>query len=297
MSNNVALGGLSIFGNRTKVLAETAANQIGESAQSAQKAIGDTSTGELSFAFSSFTWYADSYLRLLILNRKYFILTGIWGRFRSGVDQVKGSIFERNDPNQHGQGYPLSQYGVPPPQRGQYPPGHPGNQPGGQRGFPPQGYPPQPQPGGQRGNAMPPPIYPPQQPRAGFPPGGFMPRPGYMPPYPPGIGPNPQQQVGATPPIQSQWGGGMGGSHPPAQQRGQPPNRPPVQGQRQQGQGQQEGQQQGQRRPGPYGQYPTYDNSEQDPTVRQSQPVQQQQQQQQPSSRSHNPADHPGWRQ
>lgn len=49
LSNNEALGGLSIFGNRTKVLAETAANQIGESAQSAQKAIGETSTGEYVF--------------------------------------------------------------------------------------------------------------------------------------------------------------------------------------------------------------------------------------------------------
>ena len=43
---NIALGGLSVFGSRTKELAETAKNQIGESAQSAQKAIGETSTGE-----------------------------------------------------------------------------------------------------------------------------------------------------------------------------------------------------------------------------------------------------------
>jgi hypothetical protein len=45
---HTALGGLSLFGNRTKVLAETAASQIGESAQSAQKAIGETGTGEFS---------------------------------------------------------------------------------------------------------------------------------------------------------------------------------------------------------------------------------------------------------
>ena len=40
-------------------------------------------------------------------------LTGIWGRFRSGIDQVKGSMFERGDPNQQlgPGGYPLSQYG------------------------------------------------------------------------------------------------------------------------------------------------------------------------------------------
>jgi hypothetical protein len=48
--STIALGGLSLFGNRTKVLAETAASQIGEGAQSAQKAIGETSTGELSLA-------------------------------------------------------------------------------------------------------------------------------------------------------------------------------------------------------------------------------------------------------
>ena len=35
-----------MFGNRTKELAGTAASQIGESAQTAQKAIGETSTGE-----------------------------------------------------------------------------------------------------------------------------------------------------------------------------------------------------------------------------------------------------------
>jgi len=44
-----ALGGLSVFGTRTKELAETAKTQIGESAQSAQKAIGETSTGKKAF--------------------------------------------------------------------------------------------------------------------------------------------------------------------------------------------------------------------------------------------------------
>jgi hypothetical protein len=44
-----ALGGLSAFGTRTKELAETAKTQIGESAQSAQKAIGETSTGKKAF--------------------------------------------------------------------------------------------------------------------------------------------------------------------------------------------------------------------------------------------------------
>lgn len=265
-----ALGGLSLFGNRTKVLAETAASQIGESAQSAQKAIGETSTG-------------------------------IWGRLRSGVDQVKGSVFERNDPNQQGQGYPLSQFGVPPPQRGHYPPGYPPQQPGGPRGYPPPGYPPQhQQPGGPRGG-MPPPGYPPQQPRAGGPP-GFMPRPGYTPPYPPGIRTNPQQQGGAAPPIQSQWGGGIGGPPPVQQQQGQPPNvaRLPVQGQQQPVQGQQQqGQQQGQPRPGPFGQFPQYDYPGQDPPLRQGPPLQQQQQQsqQQHTSGLQNPAEHPGWSQ
>ncbi len=47
-----ALGGLSMFGNRTKELAGTAASQIGESAQTAQKAIGETSTGEFLFQFA-----------------------------------------------------------------------------------------------------------------------------------------------------------------------------------------------------------------------------------------------------
>ncbi|KAL3803349.1 hypothetical protein HJC23_009313 [Cyclotella cryptica] len=41
-----ALMGLGSFGNRTKELAETAKNQIGESASNAGKAIGETSTGE-----------------------------------------------------------------------------------------------------------------------------------------------------------------------------------------------------------------------------------------------------------
>jgi hypothetical protein len=41
-----ALMGLGSFGNRTKELAETAKNQIGDSASSAGKAIGETSSGE-----------------------------------------------------------------------------------------------------------------------------------------------------------------------------------------------------------------------------------------------------------
>ena len=51
---------------------------------------------------------------LIIYNVLYQLyLTGIWGRFRSGIDQVKGSMFERGDPNQQlgPGGYPLSQYG------------------------------------------------------------------------------------------------------------------------------------------------------------------------------------------
>lgn len=44
-----ALYGLGSFGNRTKELAENAKNQIGESASSAGKAIGETSTGEFMF--------------------------------------------------------------------------------------------------------------------------------------------------------------------------------------------------------------------------------------------------------
>ena len=52
---------------------------------------------------------------LIIYNVLYhlYYLTGIWGRFRSGIDQVKGSMFERGDPNQQlgPGGYPLSQYG------------------------------------------------------------------------------------------------------------------------------------------------------------------------------------------
>jgi len=40
-----ALGGLSVFGNRTKELAETAKSSIVESAQTATGAIGETSTG------------------------------------------------------------------------------------------------------------------------------------------------------------------------------------------------------------------------------------------------------------
>ena len=42
-----ALGGLGAFGNRTKALAETAKSTIGETANTAQQAIGETSTGEL----------------------------------------------------------------------------------------------------------------------------------------------------------------------------------------------------------------------------------------------------------
>ena len=41
-----ALGGLGVFGNRTKELAENAKLQIGESATSASKAIGETGTGK-----------------------------------------------------------------------------------------------------------------------------------------------------------------------------------------------------------------------------------------------------------
>ena len=41
-----ALGGLSVFGNRTKELAENAKSSIGESATAAQKTIGETSTGK-----------------------------------------------------------------------------------------------------------------------------------------------------------------------------------------------------------------------------------------------------------
>jgi hypothetical protein len=98
-----------------------------------------------------------------------------------------------------------------------------------------------------------------------------MPRPGYLPPYLPGIRPNPQQQGGAALPIQSQWGGVMGGP-PPIQQQGQPliEARLPVQGHQQQGQGQQQqGQQQGQQRPGPFRQYQPYDYPGQDSPVRQ----------------------------
>ena len=43
-----ALGGLSVFGNRTKELAENARTSIGESATAAQKTIGETSTGKFS---------------------------------------------------------------------------------------------------------------------------------------------------------------------------------------------------------------------------------------------------------
>ncbi|KAL7546172.1 hypothetical protein ACHAWF_009513, partial [Thalassiosira exigua] len=132
-----ALGGIGAFGNRTKEVAESARTQIGESASSAGRALGETSTG-------------------------------IWGRFRSGIDQVKGSLFERgNEPGQGQGGYSLSNYGVPPPQRGpppgQYPPGYPpqpgqqGRPPPGQ--YPPPGYPPQ--PGQQR---PPPGQYPPGYP-------------------------------------------------------------------------------------------------------------------------------------
>ena len=42
-----ALGGLSAFGNRTKALAESAKNTIGQTANTAQQAIAETSTGEL----------------------------------------------------------------------------------------------------------------------------------------------------------------------------------------------------------------------------------------------------------
>lgn len=55
-----------------------------------------------------------SVLLFLSYNVLYHMyLTGIWGRFRSGIDQVKGSMFERGDPNQQlgPGGYPLSQYG------------------------------------------------------------------------------------------------------------------------------------------------------------------------------------------
>ena len=44
-----ALGGLSVFGNRTKELAGNARDQITESANNAGKAIGETSTGELDY--------------------------------------------------------------------------------------------------------------------------------------------------------------------------------------------------------------------------------------------------------
>ena len=48
-----ALGGLSVFGNRTKELAGNARNQIGESASSAGEAIQSTSTGELVVVLAS----------------------------------------------------------------------------------------------------------------------------------------------------------------------------------------------------------------------------------------------------
>jgi len=198
-----------------------------------------------------------------------FLCKGIWGRFRSGIDQVKGSIFERDNANQQqqGQGYPLSQFGVPPPlQRGDqyqlsggYPPQQP---PGGaqQRGGPPPpGYPPQQQQGGG--------YYPPQQPppgqQRGGPPGGFMPRPGYSPPYPHvSGGPSTAVQQGA-PPIQSQWGNrGAGPPGPIVQQRR--PQQTNIPGQQTQHQQKQQGQEHQQmppqlgQRPGQYGQQHQY---------------------------------------
>jgi len=174
-----ALGGLGVFGNRTKELAETTRNQIGESASYAGKAIGDTSTG-------------------------------IWGRFRSGLDTVKSTVFERSTPQNQlgGQGYSLSNYGVPPPRSGPpgYPPTYSGQHPV------PQGYPPRMGPGGQQA------------------PSGYQPRPMGSAPYahPSGQGQNAQQNQ--SPPMQSQYG------RPPVQQspqQGRPPMRPPMQGQQQ----------------------------------------------------------------
>ncbi|KAL7512247.1 hypothetical protein ACHAXN_009209, partial [Cyclotella atomus] len=179
-----ALAGLGSFGNRTKELAESAKNQIGESASNAGKAIGETSTG-------------------------------IWGRLRAGVDNVKGSIFERNADNNQGGGYALSQFGVPPPASAQ---GH-GQQRGGP---PPPGY------GGRPGY---PPNYPPNSGYPGQRGQGFVPRPGYSPPYP-HTG-SPSQQI---PPMQSQWGmrgpGPQGQTQTPMQQGRPPyPNQYPPQGQ------------------------------------------------------------------
>jgi len=45
-----ALMGLNQFGNRTKVLAENARNEVVSSASNAGKAIGETSTGEIALA-------------------------------------------------------------------------------------------------------------------------------------------------------------------------------------------------------------------------------------------------------
>lgn len=47
-----ALTGLSVFGNRTKELAENTSRQIGDTATNAASAIGETSTGELEFWFA-----------------------------------------------------------------------------------------------------------------------------------------------------------------------------------------------------------------------------------------------------
>ena len=56
-----ALVGLGSFGNRTKELAETAKNQIGESASNAGKAIGETSSGECARIISCMLFLTPEY--------------------------------------------------------------------------------------------------------------------------------------------------------------------------------------------------------------------------------------------
>ena len=72
-----ALAGLGSFGNRTKELAENAKNQIGESASSAGRAIGETSTGEF------FGIFAHTALAIFLLKELYFIVRHL-GQIKSG---------------------------------------------------------------------------------------------------------------------------------------------------------------------------------------------------------------------
>ena len=62
-----ALGGLGVFGNRTKELAGNAVDQISESASSAGKTIGETSTGELG-NYNELNEFVES--KLTFLRRK-----------------------------------------------------------------------------------------------------------------------------------------------------------------------------------------------------------------------------------